>query len=124
MEKTFWHPSAERRTALIHTESGVEEIREGDAVGSLRVSTIEPSGVVFDQRGQEIRRREEQQEILLAIDGLPPKQRHVVIDRLILDLPWGVVAATRGTSVAAAQMALARAKRKLSRLLASHGVTI
>jgi hypothetical protein len=57
VEKTFWHPSAERRTALIKVDGGVEEIQEGDAVGPLVVSTIEPSGVVFQHDGIEIRRR-------------------------------------------------------------------
>lgn len=57
VEKIFWHPSAERRTALIEVNGGVEEIHEGDAVGPLVVSTIEPSGVVFQHDGIEIRRR-------------------------------------------------------------------
>jgi hypothetical protein len=57
VEKTSWHPSSDRRTARIAVDGGFEEIREGDAVGPLVVSRIEPSGVVFDHDGVEIRRR-------------------------------------------------------------------
>jgi hypothetical protein len=42
---------------LITVDGGVEEIQEGDAVGPLVVSKIEPSGVVFEHEGIEIRRR-------------------------------------------------------------------
>jgi hypothetical protein len=50
---------AERRIALIEFDRSAEhrEIREGDAVGPLVVSKIEPSGVVFVHEGVEVRRR-------------------------------------------------------------------
>ena len=59
VESTVWHPIAERRVALIEFEQSAErrEIREGDAVGPLVVSKIEPSGVVFIHEGVEVRRR-------------------------------------------------------------------
>jgi hypothetical protein len=59
VERTVWHPIAERRVALIEFERSAErrEIREGDAVGPLIVSKIEPSGVVFVHDGVEVRRR-------------------------------------------------------------------
>jgi hypothetical protein len=59
VERTVWHPIAERRVALIEFERSAErrEIREGDAVGPLVVSKIEPSGVVFVHDGVEVRRR-------------------------------------------------------------------
>jgi hypothetical protein len=59
VERTVWHPIAERRVALIEFERSAErrEIREGDAVGPLVVSKIEPSGVVFVHEGVEVRRR-------------------------------------------------------------------
>jgi hypothetical protein len=59
VERTVWHPVAERRLALIEFEQSAErrEIREGDAVGPLVVSKIEPSGVVFVHDGIELRRR-------------------------------------------------------------------
>jgi hypothetical protein len=59
VERTVWHPTAERRLALIELDDGAErrEIREGDAVGPLVVSEIEPSGVVFVHEGIEVRRR-------------------------------------------------------------------
>jgi len=59
VERTVWHPIAERRVALIEFERSAErrEIREGDAVGPLIVSKIEPSGVVFVHDGVEMRRR-------------------------------------------------------------------
>jgi hypothetical protein len=54
-----WHPIAERRVALIEFDQTAErrEVREGDAVGPLVVSAIEPSGVVFVHEGVEVRRR-------------------------------------------------------------------
>jgi hypothetical protein len=59
VERTVWHPVAERRVALIELDQSAErrEIREGDAVGPLVVSEIEPSGVVFVHEGVEMRRR-------------------------------------------------------------------
>jgi hypothetical protein len=59
VERTVWHPIAERRVALIEFDQSAEhrEIREGDAVGPLVVSEIEPSGVVFVHGGVEVRRR-------------------------------------------------------------------
>lgn len=59
VERTVWHPIAERRVATIELEQNSErrEIHEGDAVGPLVVSEIEPSGVVFVHEGVEIRRR-------------------------------------------------------------------
>jgi hypothetical protein len=59
VESTVWHPIAERRLAFIQFDqsAGRREVREGDAVGSLVVSKIEPSGVVFVHEGVEVRRR-------------------------------------------------------------------
>jgi hypothetical protein len=59
VERTVWHPTAERRFALIEFDESAErrEVREGDAVGPLVVSKIEPSGVVFVHDGVELRRR-------------------------------------------------------------------
>ncbi len=59
VERTVWHPIAERRVAVIEFGQSAEhrEIREGDAVGPLVVSKIEPSGVVFVHDGVEMRRR-------------------------------------------------------------------
>jgi len=58
VERTTWHPSAARRTALLTLASGEEqEVHEGDAVGRLVVEKIEPSGVVFLAEGVEVRRR-------------------------------------------------------------------
>jgi len=56
---TVWHPDAARRTARVELTGREEplELREGDAVGSLVVKTIEPSGVVFRMGEVEVRRR-------------------------------------------------------------------
>lgn len=57
VERTVWHPVAERRVAVVAFEGdGPREIHEGDAVGSLVVGEIEPSGVVFVHEGTEVRR--------------------------------------------------------------------
>jgi hypothetical protein len=57
--RTVWHPSAERRVAEIEVEGRPEPLvlHEGDAVGPLVVSEIEPSGVVFLHDEVELRRR-------------------------------------------------------------------
>jgi hypothetical protein len=59
VERTLWHPDASRRLAVLQVEGrdGTVELREGDAVGDLVVQQIDPSGVLFLQRGVEIRRR-------------------------------------------------------------------
>lgn len=59
VSRTHWHPAAERREALIEVESetGREQrsVREGDAVGPLVVRRIEPSAVLFEYEGVELR---------------------------------------------------------------------
>jgi hypothetical protein len=59
VESTVWHPLAERRVAVIEFDRTAErrEIREGDSVGPLVVSKIEPSGIIFVHDGVEMRRR-------------------------------------------------------------------
>lgn len=57
VEETRWHPDAARRTALVEVNGGTQQVKEGDAIGPLVVSTIEPSGVVFSHDGIEMRRR-------------------------------------------------------------------
>jgi hypothetical protein len=56
---TEWHPDAARRVAHVQLEGrdGALALREGDAVGSLVVREIEPSGVVFRLGDVELRRR-------------------------------------------------------------------
>ncbi len=57
--RTIWHPKPERRTALVETRDDYEpfEVREGESVGSLTVVRIEPSGVIFERDGQELRQK-------------------------------------------------------------------
>jgi hypothetical protein len=57
--RTIWHPSAERRVALVRGagDSKEREVHEGESVGSLQVLRIEPTGVVFLRNGEEIRER-------------------------------------------------------------------
>jgi hypothetical protein len=56
--QTSWHPTASRRSATVRVDSGAPlEVQEGDAVGRLVVSRIEPSSVVFLLEGLEIRRK-------------------------------------------------------------------
>jgi len=59
VEETRWHPDAARRTAVVEMEAGAgtREVHEGDALGSLVVSKIEPSGVVFQHGDTEVRRK-------------------------------------------------------------------
>jgi len=58
VSSTVWHPQRDRRLALVSFEGGAaRELHEGDAIGSLVVSEIGPSGVVFLHDGVELRRR-------------------------------------------------------------------
>ena len=57
MGPTRWHPDAARGTARVEVDGGTQQVKEGDALGPLVVSTIEPSGVVFTHDGVELRRR-------------------------------------------------------------------
>ena len=56
--RTIWHPNPERRVARLRVGgfAAPMEVREGDAVSTLVVKTIEPSGVVFLHGGEELRR--------------------------------------------------------------------
>jgi hypothetical protein len=59
VRKTIWHPTPERRVAEIEVEGrkGPLELREGDAVGTLVVSEIQPSGVVFLHGGEKLHQK-------------------------------------------------------------------
>ena len=59
VKKTVWHPKAERRVARIEVEGreGPVELHEGDAVGTLVVLEIQPSGVVFLHGGERLHRK-------------------------------------------------------------------
>jgi hypothetical protein len=59
VKKTFWHPMPERRVAEVEVEGrkGVLELHEGDAVGTLVISEIQPSGVVFLHGGVRLHRK-------------------------------------------------------------------
>jgi hypothetical protein len=58
VEQTFWHPRPDRRVAVLTLPEREQPLRvhEGDALGALVVTEIEPSGVVFTQHGQRVRR--------------------------------------------------------------------
>jgi hypothetical protein len=57
VEKTLWHPSADRRFAYVALGGRPsQKIQEGDVVGRFIVSEIQPSGVVFLQDGKPTRR--------------------------------------------------------------------
>ena len=57
--RTIWHPHSDRRVAEVNVEGHAAPLllREGDAVGPLVVSQIDPSGVVFLHDQVEFRRR-------------------------------------------------------------------
>lgn len=57
--RTVWHPKPERRTALLEApgDAAPREYREGDLVGRLTLLRIEPSAVVFERGGVEIREK-------------------------------------------------------------------
>jgi hypothetical protein len=59
VKKTYWHPNPERRVAEVEVEGrkGALELHEGDAVGTLVISEIQPSGVVFLHGGERLHRK-------------------------------------------------------------------
>ncbi len=59
VEKTIWHPTPARRVARIEVEGheGTLELHEGDAVGTLVVAEIKPSGVLFLHGGEKLHRK-------------------------------------------------------------------
>jgi hypothetical protein len=57
VSRTTWHPVAERRTAVVELPGGgTENVREGQLVAGVLVKRIEPSGVLFERAGRELRR--------------------------------------------------------------------
>jgi len=59
VQRTIWHPDSSQRTAqvLVKGEPDPLTLHEGDAVGTLVVLRIEPSGVVFLNDRVEIHQR-------------------------------------------------------------------
>ena len=59
VERTRWHPSADRRMAWVSVEGqdAPRELQEGDAVGALVVKEIRPSSVIFLHGADTISRR-------------------------------------------------------------------
>jgi hypothetical protein len=57
IEKTIWHPDADRRVAIVKLIDAEEvlHLKEGDAIGPLVVKTISPGSVLFNHDSIEIR---------------------------------------------------------------------
>ncbi len=57
VDRTQWHPSAEKRSALVRVgDAEARELHEGDALGGVVVKQIQPSGVLFLFEGEEFKR--------------------------------------------------------------------
>ena len=58
VERTQWHPLADRRTAWLRLEGEDEarEVVEGDVIAGMLVAKIEPSGIVLERNGEQLRR--------------------------------------------------------------------
>ncbi len=56
VEKTKWHPTAERRSAWLSVGGEPREVVEGDVVDGATVREIQPSGVMFERDGESTRR--------------------------------------------------------------------
>jgi len=93
------------------------------ARASRREEQVDVSGMPSDRASPSavIRRDEEFDLLLDAVAGLPPRERRVVIERMLLELPWEVVAREHETSVPAVQILLSRAKKRLARRLEPLG---
>ncbi|MEM7409558.1 MAG: hypothetical protein AAF430_04885 [Myxococcota bacterium] len=60
VERTHWHPAADRRVAwlLLEGESESRRLVEGDVLGELIVKQIEPAAIVLESAtGEELRRK-------------------------------------------------------------------
>ncbi len=57
VERTRWHPTAQKRTARVWVAGVVHDVRETDQIDGLRVSEIRPSTVVFIHQGIRIERK-------------------------------------------------------------------
>ena len=58
VERTFWHPKAERRVAIVRLTGSDESLplQEGEQLGGFTVQRIEPSRVIFEREGIEVAR--------------------------------------------------------------------
>jgi hypothetical protein len=56
VQKTIWHPDADRRVAVVKLADAEEALRlkEGDAIGPLVIKAIKPGSVLFNHDGIEI----------------------------------------------------------------------
>lgn len=56
VKRTFWHPRAERRLAIVELPGEGEflRVREGEQLDGFMVTRIEPSRVVFEREGAEV----------------------------------------------------------------------
>jgi hypothetical protein len=56
VERTQWHPAAEKRVAWVRATGETRELREGDVIEGAIVREIRPSSVLFSFEGAELRR--------------------------------------------------------------------
>ena len=56
IEKTIWHPDADRRVAIVKLIDAEEvlHLKEGDAIGPLVVKVIKPGSILFSHDGIEV----------------------------------------------------------------------
>ncbi len=82
-----------------------------------REKPITGSGSWLDPRAERpsqiLERRETVERFSLALAALEPRDRAVIISRLLLELPWSRVAQALGASEEAAQMRFTRVRRRL-----------
>jgi hypothetical protein len=56
VERTQWHPAAEKRVAWVSAAGETRELGEGDVIEGAIVREIRPSSVLFSFEGEELRR--------------------------------------------------------------------
>jgi hypothetical protein len=56
VERTQWHPAAEKRSAWVSASGATHEMHEGDAIEGAVVTEIRPSSVSFSFEGAELKR--------------------------------------------------------------------
>jgi len=56
VERTQWHPAAEKRSAWVSAGGETRELREGDVIEGAIVREIRPSSVLFAFEGEELKR--------------------------------------------------------------------
>lgn len=114
LRRILLHNAADfvRRYGVAAKRQARREVRLGPRTDQTTSPGFEPAAA-GDSPSREVERRDEQIELALALDRLPPDYREVIMLRNLERLPFDEVAERMGRSRPAAQMLWMRAVKKL-----------